>query len=1508
MSPAPVPTPRRISHQEPQEVIKSWSTAASRLSKSEDNAAIRAIFGQPVQEVDVNGESGKDGPEEEVKREVETNEQNEVKPMRSSSTLNAVKIRLKKTFSRDSGLAKRSVKRGSVGTSEEELERRKELRRLRQKRIEEELSHEGEYDDDAQSLSTVDCAGESCVKSRRKRQSILPEDSGNFPVFRRRTPQSTTTSSGDDRSKISLSTSKIDDSKMSLSTLKIEDTSKISVPDLTNHSKSRSDAPLTELTTVLLKPSTSPPRRYSSPGPPPLDLDLTSFDVNQSRRQLSVIPTLPKTPIIEAQRLPSICIPDPKSSSSWRLSYSSNNRGHHLRKLSQQFETPSTAIDLTAVGTQPLARWLKSHGPRSLSQVIAPSEASTHAEPIFPPSRRSESGFGGVDGSGSDIPVVHLQDMDIHRRLLQSSCSSPQLSSLTRELSGISQIRARRMPNTSDSIPLSELVPPTWGMVIADGTSSFYPSVVNSIQPSPNCSKLELSCIPTSKSHLDKIETEGMRYSMFGHGMDMLTFAVTEEVITPLLSPTILDTPTTINVSTTSLNAPLSRYSARQIDESSLFASETTSFRERELELSQIQARFASSEARRSPSTPISSKFREEFNLPVSVQPSRSPFQKLVRLASIKRRSEDTDTDDMLLAPPAHRMGFGYRFSTTPLNFAGKGPIDATPTKGLQESVTTPVEGDSDIMETPVKTRFSALQRIRRLASMGGFDGALDEPEEMPSSTGQRSRGSGNFAPGNLVIPASRSGSESSGGGDQRGRKKSALDNRLGLTSTMASQSADEKMQPSRQTSPNLSKRPTRIGIPTPSGSFRHSPTAAPVIEEHQGHHHLSIPHPHMLHPHMPHPSLNISMNNLVHHSPGHAKKELKAALAVALAVSPAKNKHLNSSESPQPSTQSPQPSTFGQQPVSEPPKWRGPRAKNRVPSRDRIDTSHDDSAAVWMKAVKGAVANKSRVRKTQQDEDDIFGDWEAELAGVSSRAKYESRLFSSRGKPKIRQIEQFPPAWCRFPSHEREARGAESAGKNEQVETKDFALPNRDAMGKTEHAYGARRRRPGATMSDNIDTSDELDPILTADTWHKRLSQRVKDAWMDYWIEQGHKKHAFHSGSLGRRGSMTLDGKVQYPELELLPMRVPPPPSEVVDEEADDLEAERKRVEEIQKTKIKPHYEAMDLSKSKGGVGDLLEIFSQGPEEPQDPQIPVKKKGTMARKKVEDPYALDDDDDDDLLSLEEKDKMPIKKKEKARDPYDIDFKMNESSYQGDEVEDRKIGEISISEPVEKRGHVAEKSLIGNVDPDFHAECLIPEVQAPKKVHVRELSGLGSRIDENVIEEEEEGEEVKLDERQRSRGRDSPMERDSSKTSPEKSRVKTWNGKDWEREMGIWKRRDTSVGRDSIGNRSIRSFGAESIGSGISRISKLSRETVKSVVKEVQRLEDLERERKEMMKNGGNLTDGVRSRSVSLRSRERREQLRKSSMASGLEGEEPGELDLGMGEVAVRGRRMTFGE
>lgn len=80
-----------------------------------------------------------------------------IKARMSFSHLNLKEVtkNLKKHLSRESALNKRRS-RSSVGHSGEEVERRAELRRIRQKRIEEELSYESEHDDDAESLLAVE--------------------------------------------------------------------------------------------------------------------------------------------------------------------------------------------------------------------------------------------------------------------------------------------------------------------------------------------------------------------------------------------------------------------------------------------------------------------------------------------------------------------------------------------------------------------------------------------------------------------------------------------------------------------------------------------------------------------------------------------------------------------------------------------------------------------------------------------------------------------------------------------------------------------------------------------------------------------------------------------------------------------------------------------------------------------------------------------------------------------------------------------------------------------------------------------------------------------------------------------------------------------------------------------------------------------------------------------------------------------------------------------------------
>jgi len=110
----------------------------------------------------------------------------------------------------------------------------------------------------------------------------------------------------------------------------------------------------------------------------------------------------------------------------------------------------------------------------------------------------------------------------------------------------------------------------------------------------------------------------------------------------------------TFNGSSTSLALPLVRYPRRlTIDDNSILASETESFREREAELSVVETRFAALEARRVPSTPRSSKFREEFDF--KPQEAETPTTRkpsaLSRLARLAIRSYDGGMEDLMNVP-----------------------------------------------------------------------------------------------------------------------------------------------------------------------------------------------------------------------------------------------------------------------------------------------------------------------------------------------------------------------------------------------------------------------------------------------------------------------------------------------------------------------------------------------------------------------------------------------------------------------------------------------------------------------------------------------------------------------------------------------------------------------------------------------------------------------------------------------------------------------------------------
>ena len=262
-------------------------------------------------------------------------------------------------------------------------------------------------------------------------------------------------------------------------------------------------------------------RRHSSPVLNDWEVTVSNPAVYVPTRKRSSVPPVPPKSVIEAKRLPSILGP---CRSTWRLSFNSTNRGDELRKLSQEHtEHPPVTLNRFGVSLLPMRTWLHSQGLRSPSQAIVSSEDDTHIDSLASHVETCTvtSDFGGVDGGAEENgTTLHLYEMGISQRLassfkgLQSSASSPQLSSWGSHnrgewsISGESRPfltqRPRHLQNTSDSDPLSQRFPQSWGKVLQDGTSSFYPSAGNSIQPSPQSSRYNLaSLLAASRNKVD---------------------------------------------------------------------------------------------------------------------------------------------------------------------------------------------------------------------------------------------------------------------------------------------------------------------------------------------------------------------------------------------------------------------------------------------------------------------------------------------------------------------------------------------------------------------------------------------------------------------------------------------------------------------------------------------------------------------------------------------------------------------------------------------------------------------------------------------------------------------------------------------------------------------------------------------------------------------------------------------------------------------------------------------
>jgi hypothetical protein len=164
----------------------------------------------------------------------------------------------------------------------------------------------------------------------------------------------------------------------------------------------------------------------------------------------------------------------------------------------------------------------------------------------------------------------------------------------------------------------------------------------------------------------------------------------------------------TANCSTASLPLPLGRYTRRTtIDNSSILVSETESFQEREVELSMVKKRFATTEAYRSPNTPRSSKFREEFDFQSSALEADTPTKPsaLVRLARLASRSYDgtTGMEEMLGVPLLDVTPGALRHADTGLSPLGDDSVSNIWGKAVKRAADNRSKGAAGNLYTPDK-------------------------------------------------------------------------------------------------------------------------------------------------------------------------------------------------------------------------------------------------------------------------------------------------------------------------------------------------------------------------------------------------------------------------------------------------------------------------------------------------------------------------------------------------------------------------------------------------------------------------------------------------------------------------------------------------------------------------------------------------------------------------------------------------------------------------------------
>lgn len=159
-----------------------------------------------------------------------------------------------------------------------------------------------------------------------------------------------------------------------------------------------------------------------------------------------------------------------------------------------------------------------------------------------------------------------------------------------------------------------------------------------------------------------------------------------------------------------------------------------------------------------------------------------------------------------------------------------------------------------------------------------------------------------------------------------------------------------------------------------------------------------------------------------------------------------------------------------------------------------------------------------------------VMDDWEAEMEATAQKAKAKSRNIMSKIKP-TGPDRRFPSSWSRFSSHDRSERSL-SAGTPDLVAQHDFAMRISESGKRIFHQ--CREIEDDRHIHDDDPDWHKYDPeeMGLAERFGDKISQTV------YHLEvHGGGSKPFEFQTDGRRGSMVLADKLEFPELELLPV-----------------------------------------------------------------------------------------------------------------------------------------------------------------------------------------------------------------------------------------------------------------------------------------------------------------------------------------------------------------------------------